>query len=111
MRHTSRIWVGRVALAAGLALGAPHHARAATAAVSIEHFAFLPPVLTVSAGTTVTWTNHDEEEHTVTSSAGAFSSAGLDSEETFSQTFTQPGTYHYHCALHPHMRATVIVRG
>lgn len=105
----SRIWRWRVALAAsGLALITTHHGGAATpAAVSIEHFAFLPPALTVLVGTTVTWTNHDEDAHTVTSTA--FSSAGLSSEETFSQTFTRPGTYEYHCALHPQMRATVVV--
>ena len=80
------------------------------AAVSIEEFTFTPPVLTVPVGTTVTWTNHDEEPHTITSAKGAFGSSGLSHDEDFSQTFTGPGRYEYFCALHPHMKATVIVR-
>ena len=81
-----------------------------SAAVSIEDFTFTPSVLTVPVGATVTWTNHDEEPHTITSAQGAFGSAGLSHDEGFSQTFTGPGRYEYFCALHPHMKATVIVR-
>jgi plastocyanin len=58
----------------------------------------------------VTWMNGDEELHTVTSSAGAFASPGLEHEETFSRTFATAGTYRYFCALHPHMTGTVLVR-
>ena len=78
--------------------------------VRIKDFAFQPKSLEVPVGATVTWTNADEDAHTVTSSSGAFSSPGLDSGETFSQTFTAPGTYSYHCALHPHMTAQVVVK-
>jgi plastocyanin len=86
------------------------HAAERTAVVDVQEFKFAPPVLTVPTGTTVTWTNHDEETHTVTSATGAFASAGLGHEEGFSETFTRPGRYEYFCALHPHMKATVIVR-
>jgi plastocyanin len=58
----------------------------------------------------MTWMNGDEELHTVTSSAGAFASPGLEHEETFSRTFATAGTYRYFCALHPHMTGTVLVR-
>ncbi len=78
--------------------------------VRISEFAFHPKTLEVSAGATVTWTNADGDTHTVTSSNGAFTSPALDSGETFSQTFTVPGTYNYFCALHPHMTAQVIVK-
>jgi plastocyanin len=78
--------------------------------VAIEHFTYAPSSLAVPVGTTVTWVNHDEEPHTVTSATGAFASSGLVNEDSFAQTFTRPGTYQYFCALHPHMRATVIVR-
>jgi plastocyanin len=91
-------------------LTAAHAAERSAVAVAVQEFKFAPPVLTVPAGTTVTWTNHDEETHTVTSATGAFASAGLGHEEGFSQTFTRPGRYEYFCALHPHMKATVIVR-
>jgi plastocyanin len=78
--------------------------------VDIKDFTYGPSKLTVPAGTRVTWTNHDEEPHTITSATGTFTSTGLSHEETFSQTFTRPGTYAYFCALHPQMKATVIVR-
>ena len=78
--------------------------------VDIEDFTFGPSVLTVPVGARVTWTNHDEESHTVTSVTGAFASTGLAHEETFAQTFTRAGTYAYFCALHPQMRATVVVQ-
>jgi plastocyanin len=96
-----------VAAVAGVAVTA---AAPAPHDLSIEHFKFLPPTLTVMPGTTVTWVNHDEETHTVTSGTGVFASAGLDHDEKFSHTFTAPGTYTYFCALHPMMRATVVVK-
>jgi plastocyanin len=85
-------------------------APAEAAQVRIENFQFSPATLTVPAGTTVTWTNQDGEEHTVTANGRAFSSAGLDTSETFAQRFDTPGTYAYHCALHPHMTAQIIVQ-
>jgi plastocyanin len=83
---------------------------AGRATVAIKDFKFGPASLTVRPGTRVTWTNRDEEPHTITSETGAFASTGLSYEETFSQTFARPGTYAYFCALHPQMRATVVVR-
>ena len=61
------------------------------------------------AGTTVTWHNGDGEPHTVVSTQGLFRSAALDTDETFSFTFTQPGTYEYFCTLHPLMTGKVVV--
>jgi len=87
-----------------------HAAERTSAAIAVQEFKFAPSVLTVRVGTTVTWTNHDEETHTITSATGAFASAGLGHEDGFSQIFTRPGRYEYFCALHPHMKATVIVR-
>ncbi len=82
----------------------------AVARVEIKDFVFLPAALTVPAGTTVTWTNRDDEPHTVTSSENVFTSLGLDTDETFSHTFATPGTYTYYCKLHPHMTGTIIVQ-
>ncbi len=105
-------WPRRALVAVGvtaLLLGAD--ALAATPpTIGIKEFKYAPPTLTVPVGTTVTWVNHDEEPHTVTSATGAFSSAGLVNHDTFMQTFRKPGTYQYFCALHPHMRATVVVK-
>ncbi len=78
--------------------------------VTIQNFQFAPAALSVPAGTTVTWTNQDDDTHTVTEAKKLFSSKVLDPGQTFSYTFTAPGTYSYHCAIHPHMTATVIVK-
>ena len=78
--------------------------------ISIKNFDFAPMSLTVKAGTTVTWKNLDEEPHTVTSEEGLFRSGGLDEDETFSFTFTKPGTYKYDCSIHPQMHGTIIVQ-
>ena len=81
-------------------------------AVAIDNFNFKPKELTVTPGTTVTWTNHDDVPHTATTSAGpaTFDSKTLDSDDRYSFTFTQPGTYQYYCKVHPHMKATVVVK-
>ena len=107
----NRTWPAMIVVGIVLTgLTAAHAAERSAVGVSVQEFKFAPPVLTVRAGTIVTWTNHDEETHTVTSATGAFASAGLGHEEGFSKTFTRPGRYEYFCALHPHMKATVIVR-
>jgi plastocyanin len=107
-------WRRRAALGAGtlaITILTAVHAPASTGpAVGIKDFEYAPPNLTVRVGTTVTWTNHDEEVHTVTSATNTFTSTGLSHEETFAQTFRQRGSYVYFCALHPHMRATVVVK-
>lgn len=78
-------------------------------AVSIDNFAFVPAALTVSAGSTVTWTNHDEEPHTVAASDGSFHSPGMGSQATYSHTFPTAGKFDYVCSIHPFMHATVVV--
>ena len=80
-------------------------------AVTIKNFAFAPAALTVKVGTTVTWTNQDSDAHTVTSqgSSSPLSSAALNTGQTYSYTFTKPGTYAYFCTIHPFMTATVTV--
>ena len=93
-----------------IAAGAAQAVGGRSVDVGIKEFKFAPAALEVPRGTTVTWVNHDEETHTITSATGAFGSRGLGNDETFAQTFTRPGTYEYFCALHPKMRATVIVK-
>jgi plastocyanin len=80
-------------------------------AVAIRNFAFAPAALTVKAGTKVTWTNQDSDAHTVTStgSGGPLNSKAMATGDTFSFTFTKPGTYQYLCRIHPFMTATVTV--
>ena len=78
--------------------------------VSIDNFSFAPQTLTVKAGTTVTWTNRDDIPHGIGSSNNAFKrSAALDTDDSYSFTFTTPGTYQYFCYLHPHMVGSIVV--
>jgi plastocyanin len=78
-------------------------------AVSIDNFAFVPATLTVRVGSTVTWTNHDEEPHTIAASDGSFHSPGMSSQATYSHTFPTAGKFDYICSIHPFMHATVVV--
>ncbi len=78
--------------------------------VSISGFAFSPATLTVSVGTTVTWTNNDSTTHTITSDTGVFNSGNVANGKTYSYKFTTAGTYAYHCSIHSYMKGTVIVQ-
>jgi amicyanin len=97
-----------VAGAAAVLFLAATPAMAADVAVKIGNFTFGPQDLTVKAGTTVTWTNEDDMPHTVVS-PNNFRSKVLDTDGTYTFTFTTPGTYKYFCSLHPHMTGTVVV--
>ncbi len=78
--------------------------------VSISNFAFSPAKLTVTTGTSVTWTNNDNVAHTVTSSTGAFDSGSIAPGASFSHVFNATGTYDYNCSVHTYMKGTVTVQ-
>jgi plastocyanin len=80
------------------------------AEIAIQSFQFVPAILTVAPGTAVTWVNKDEEPHNVVSPDRAFRSKAIDGGEKFTNVFDKPGTFNYICAVHPHMRGTVIVK-
>jgi amicyanin len=99
----------QLALAATVTLvSVPTAARAEDASVKISNFTFSPPQITIKAGTSVTWINEDDIPHTVVSPP-TVRSKPLDTDDTFSFTFTTPGTYKYFCSLHPHMTGTIVV--
>jgi len=77
--------------------------------VKIDNFSFAPRSLTVKRGTTVTWTNHDDIPHNVVSTDKKFSSPVLDTDQTFSFRFQEPGSYPYFCKIHPTMTGTIVV--
>src|SRR5216683_3743818 len=85
-------------------------AAAGPTAVRIDNFNFTPPTLVVAPGTTVTWTNADDSPHTVREKDGKFKSAALDTDDTFSQTFSAPGEYEYFCSIHPYMTGKIVVK-
>ncbi len=79
-----------------------------TAAVLLQNFSVAPATVTIAAGGSVTWTNRDSVNHTVTGSGWGSELFGKDG--TFTKKFDEPGTYSYHCTPHPNMTGTVIVK-
>src|ERR1700760_147417 len=98
-----------IRLAVAAALCSPMSAAyCAETMVTIDNFTFTPAQLTVKVGDTVTWKNHDDIPHTVVS-AGKFRSKTMDTDDSFSFTFTAAGDYKYFCSLHPHMTGMITV--
>ena len=86
--------------------------------VSITEYSFGPSDITIAKGATVTWTNDGTLAHTVT--ANGFGSGqlappvgsggyGMTSGQTYSMSFSTPGTYAYHCSNHPQMTGMITV--
>jgi plastocyanin len=71
--------------------------------------AYNPNPLTITAGTTVTWTNMDSTTHTATSDTGVFGGT-LAPNAQVSFTFPNKGTFTYHCTIHPNMVGTITVQ-
>lgn len=78
--------------------------------IKIDNFTFTPNMMEVSVGTTVVWTNDDDIPHAVAATERQFKSHALDTGDSFSYTFSQPGTYEYFCSLHPHMTGKIVVK-
>ncbi len=78
--------------------------------ITIDNFTFTPKELTVAVGTTVRWVNHDDIPHTIVEKTTTFRSKALDTDDSYSFTFTSAGTFDYFCGLHPHMVGQVIVK-
>src|ERR1700744_2809847 len=71
--------------------------------VIIDSFMFGPMDITVPAGGTVTWVNHDDDPHTIAAVDKSFKSPPLDTDQAYTRTFDKPGEYAYFCSLHPQM--------
>jgi plastocyanin len=110
-------WRGCAALALGLVIlvGLPSDALAADAQVSVVQpsdtmsWRYDPASLTISVGSTVTWTNNGSTAVTVTSPDGLFDSESLGPGASFSYTFDTPGTFRYFCVPYPHMKGVITV--
>ncbi len=78
--------------------------------VQVKGFCYLPTVLHVEVGETVTWTNLDPAPHTVTGINGSWGSYDeFGQDESVSFTFDEPGVYGYYCVLHSGMVGVVVV--
>jgi plastocyanin len=104
----SSFLVALIALAAFKSL-TPRPVNASSVEVKIDNFTFAPATLVVRVGTQITWTNRDDIPHTVVQDDKRFKSKVLDTDEKFTFTPTEPGTYKYYCSIHPKMTAEVVV--
>lgn len=110
MRVIARMSVALALVCAPSLIGA-QPAAAATHSITISNYAFSPAAVTITAGDTVTWTNQDHAPHnvTTTSSPVAVHGSTMQKGQSWSYTFTTPGTYAYICSIHPDMEATLTV--
>ena len=113
MRRTTAVLTllgcGSALLIAALAFAAPSGAK--TTDATIEHYMFMPDSITIAQGDAIVWTNQDDAPHTVTSQSGpaAFDSGNLAKGQSYSVTFSTPGSYSYYCSIHPDMKGKVTV--
>jgi plastocyanin len=77
--------------------------------VEIKEFHFGPEIITVQAGSTVHWSNSDNDRHIVVADNGSFHSERIYKGDEFAFTFNRPGTFTYHCNIHALMKGTIIV--
>lgn len=71
---------------------------------------FVPQFISMPIESTVSWTNDDSIQHTITSDEeGLFVSGPISPGDTFDNTFDTPGEFGYHCSIHPWMTGRVMV--
>ena len=105
MKRLSCALVMGVMLVAGAANATDHQ-------VIIKNHIYMPDNVVIKPGDSVTWVNHDEDPHNVIDQANKkqFHSPALDTNDTYSYTFTKAGSYAYFCTFHPTMQAKVTVK-
>lgn len=115
MRRSTRmiaaLLAGGVAALGCFVTLAPAAQAASVHAVAMSNYAFAPSAITVHVGDSISWTNHDQAPHNIVTTSGpaTITSPTLSDGQSWSYTFTTPGTYHYICGVHPDMHATVVV--
>ncbi len=95
--------------ALGLALSAPLRADQTTHVVDIRDYAYKPAELTIPAGDSVKFVNHDDDAHSVTAKDASFDSKLFGTGKSWTYAFDTAGTYSYVCSVHPSMQGKVIV--
>jgi amicyanin len=100
---------GAMGASVGAAAASSVSANGSAHEVKIDNFSFNPGATAVPVGTSVTWTNHDNIPHNVISTEKRFASPVLDTDQSFSFSFSEPGTYPYYCSIHPKMTGKVVV--
>ncbi len=71
--------------------------------IAYRNITIQPDTLKVKVGSTISWTNYDSVEHTVTSESGPehFASGTFGEGHKFVIKVIKPGVIHYECTIHP----------
>jgi plastocyanin len=102
---------GAAAVESSAASGEDEAAMANATAVEIVDFSYVPDPVEIPVGATVTWTNNDTVPHTATAQDREVLQSGtLDPGASYSQTFSEPGTFDYFCEFHANMKGTIVVQ-
>ena len=91
-------------------VAAPRRPRSGQVTVSIDDYSYRPRLLTVTAGTAITFVNHDQQPHTATFEPASLGDKAIVSGASATITLSRPGRYQYFCQFHAFMRATVVVK-
>ena len=86
-----------------------YNSNTTTSKISITSSGYSPASLTITNGSTVTWTNSDNMAHTVTNTEGSINSGDIAPGSSYTKTFTTAGTYTYHDANNTNMTGVLIV--
>lgn len=78
--------------------------------VEISDYDYLPPNISIPLGATVVWTNKDRAEHDAKADNGDWMTPTIEQDGSAALNFPTPGTYTYHCTIHPYMKGTITVR-
>lgn len=104
-----RGWAAGAATVTPTPASAANPTEAGVHTVTIDAFAFKPPVVSVDRGATIVWRNDDPVPHSVTA-AGSFDSGAIASGGSWRYTAATPGRYEYICSFHPMMKGLLVVR-
>ncbi len=79
--------------------------------MKISNFKFAPASVTVKPGAGVAVTNEDSTAHTATADDGhSFDTGDLAQGASQTISVSKPGSYAYHCSIHPFMHGTLVVK-
>ncbi len=108
------VWSERFAICAALVLpvsscGSSDSAGAADSTVVVQNYTF--PAVSTTAGATLTLIDQDDEQHTVTADDGSFVGGPFNNKAPGTLVApSKPGSYPFHCEIHPTMHGTLVVR-
>ncbi len=87
----------------------PAGVKSGQVSVAIDNFSYTPSTLTVKVGSTITVTNMESVEHTLSADNGSFNTGTLNKGKSTHFKLTKPGVYSFHCEFHPFMKGSIKV--